>query len=76
MKRKKSNNMKTKPLDFISLFEPKSGRTSSLGSYGNHHENCLCITGGLSHGAMVEPNSVHDADKLIAWLQDWKKDQK
>lgn len=66
--------MKTKPLDFIDLVEPKTGRTSSLSIYGQRKEYAdkLGITGGLSHGALVEPNTVHDADKLIEWLKDWK----
>jgi len=69
--------MKTAPLDFIDLLEPATGRKSSLSIYGQRKEYAdkIGITGGLSHGSLIVPASVHDADKLIAWLQDWKSSQ-
>jgi hypothetical protein len=69
--------MKTAPLDFIDLLEPATGRQSGLSIYGKRKEHAdkIGITGGLSHGSLVVPASVHDADKLIAWLQDWKGSQ-
>lgn len=69
--------MKTLPLQFIDLLEPATGRTSSLSVYGARKEysDKLGITGGLSHGSQVVPNSKEDAEKLIAWLTDWKTSQ-
>ncbi len=69
--------MKTKDLQFIDLIEPSTGRTSALSLYGrrNEYANKLGITGGLEHGSHVTPKTVHDADKLIQWLQDWKQSQ-
>lgn len=69
--------MKTKPLEFIDLLEPATGRASSLSTYGTRKEYAdkLGITGGLSHGSLVVPKTVQDADKLIQWLQDWRQSQ-
>jgi hypothetical protein len=64
----------SRPLDFISLRDPLTNRTTSLVIYGRRPDQnqLLGISGGLSHGSLVEPNSHQDADKLIYWLQDWK----
>ena len=63
----------TKPIDFITIREPKTGRASSLGIYGRRSDSaCLRVIGNLEHNAAIVPDSVADADKLIAWLNDWK----
>lgn len=62
-----------KPLDFISLTEPETRRVSSLGIYGNRDDGTMRVIGGLSHQAGIVPSTKADADKMIAWLQDWKK---
>lgn len=67
--------MKEAELQWIDLIEPKTGRASALSIYGRRkdHADFLGITGGLTHGSLIEPKTVHDADKLIAWLKDWKR---
>ena len=68
--------MPDKPLDFIDLRETSTGRTSSLSIYGKQKDSDkLRITGGLMHRDKIVPNTVQDADKLILWLQEWKKTQ-
>ena len=56
---------------FISIFEPKTGRTSSLGV--NTKENCLDVVGNLEHYSAIQPKTINDANALIKWLEDWKK---
>lgn len=65
-----------KPLDFIDVKEPETGRVSSLQIGGTARDNDkIFILGGLTHGSVIEPKSPADADKLIAWLKNWKKNQ-
>lgn len=65
-----------KPLDFITLREPKTGRVSSISIYGRRDSGTLTITGNLEHGAQIVPDSIGDANKLIAWLNQWKETAK
>lgn len=62
-----------KELAFIDLIEPKTGRVSSLTIYGKRDDGTMRVTGGLEHMAGIAPRSNEDADKLIAWLEDWKR---
>jgi len=62
-----------KDLLFIDLID-ETGRVSSLGVYGKKKQDDLTITviGGLSHGLDFAPKSIDDANRLIAWLEEWK----
>lgn len=61
-----------KPLDFITVVDTNK-RQSSLGIHGRKTTDTLRVTGILEHGAEIEPASIQDADKWIAWLQEWKE---
>jgi hypothetical protein len=65
-----------KPLEFISVRNLETERTSSI-SIGGRLDNPpgLCIVGVLNHNDRIVPNSTQDADRLIAWLQEWKASQ-
>jgi hypothetical protein len=63
----------TKPLDFINIREPKTGRTSSLKIHGRRDNGILSVVGGLEHNTDFVPNTMEDANKLIAWLEEWIK---
>ena len=67
-----------KALDWINLIEPKTGRVSAFSIHGSRAEyaGSLGITGELTHGSHIEPKTVHDADKLITWLKEWKEKNK
>lgn len=62
-----------KPLQFIDIVEPGTGRTSSLAINGRRSNRALLtVTGGLDHQAAIEPRSIQDADLWIEWLKEWK----
>jgi len=65
----------SKPLQFITLREPATGRACSLSFAGRLDNGTLCIVGGLAHNGEIVPDSIADADKLIAWLQEWKHNE-
>lgn len=54
----------TKPLIWIDLVTPKTGRTSSLQVDGE----VLRVTGNLPHNTSITLKSQQDADRLRAWL--------
>lgn len=62
-------------LDFISLKsvneDSDESRTSSLAITDRH--SGLEVVGVLPHNYVFEPASIKDADKMIEWLQEWKK---
>lgn len=59
-------------LEFISLID-QTGRTSSL--LADKKINKLVVVGGLPHCSEIIPNSIDDCDKLIKFLQEWRKTQ-
>lgn len=62
-----------KPLSFIDVTDINTERKSSIMTGGKRDKGALCIIGNLEHAAEIVPASRDDADKLIAWLQEWKK---
>jgi hypothetical protein len=65
-----------KPLDYITVRDT-TGRASSLGIYGRQdNPPMLQVVGNLEHCARFVPDTVADCDKLIAWLQEWKENNK
>lgn len=58
-------------LNWINIVD-QSQRVSSL-LIDDKKPNKLAVIGGLNHGALFEPQTTRDADKLIKFLQSWKK---
>lgn len=62
-------------LNFISLKSLNEDfdepRISSLAITDKH--SGLEVVGVLPHNYVFEPASIEDADKMIEWLQNWKK---
>jgi hypothetical protein len=61
-------------LNWIDLVD-ETGRTSALSIGGrlNPDNKWLGVTGGLTHGLNFQPKDVANADKMIQWLENWKK---
>lgn len=70
--------MNIKPLTFIDIIDD-TGRTSSLAIHGRrknkNKEMMLSVVGGLPHTTDFAPKTIADANKLIAWLNEWKDQQ-
>jgi hypothetical protein len=67
-----------KELMFIDLVD-EYGLPFSFSAYGKRRDirkvNTLGCVSGLNHGTDFVPKTVNDANKLIAWLQEWKSKQ-
>ncbi len=64
--------MEKKNYYFIDIVD-HTGRTSALGVNMRGHEDGLEIIGGLPHCYSIQPKNSVEANKLIAWLEEWKK---
>lgn len=62
-----------KPLDFIDLRHTNIDHVSSLSINGTLGKGSMTVVGNLEHNAKIVPRSRADADKWIAWLQEWKE---
>lgn len=61
-------------IDFVSIVD-KTGRTSSL-MVGKHYSGLkMTVIGVLPHDSEIAPKTLEDCDKLIAFLQEWRKTQ-
>lgn len=68
--------MKNRPLEFITLLNVKTERTSSLGIGGRQDDpTALTVIGNLEHNDRIVPKTPEDAERLIQWLQEWKAHQ-
>lgn len=63
-------------IKYIDLVDTE-GRTSALGyNYRREDPAYLCVVGGLSHQSSIQPKTIADAEKMIAWMQNWIQEQK
>ena len=72
-----TNQAMNRPLEFITILNVKTKRTSSMSIGGRQDDPiALTIVGNLEHSDRIVPKTTEDADRLIKWLQEWKASQK